>query len=430
MSTPPRVPTTHIKNGRVIDPKNGIDRPLDLFLAAGRILAVDEPGRIPPGFVAECTLDAQGLAVIPGLVDLSSRLGRDMETELRAALAGGVTHLLCPPDTDPLLDDPALVERLVRHSQNLGLAQVLPMGALTQGLAGEKLAQLHKLHRAGCIAFSHAQRPLVDSAVLLRAFQYAATFDCPVHWQAQDGYLAQQGVAHDGEVATRLGLVGIPVCAETVALSTALQLAQVSGVRLHITRISSAAGIALVRAAQAGGLAVTCDVGIHHLHCSEQDIAYFDPQARFIPPLRSVEDRAALRAAVAEGLAVLCSDHTPLSADGKQLPFTEALPGATALELLLPLTLQWANENQLPLTTALARISCDPARILGIAAGALTPGMSADLALVDLEQRWCVSAESLLSRGKNTLFLGRELRGRVRTTLRRGAVVFTAQAET
>jgi dihydroorotase len=414
------VQNIHIKNCRLIDPKNGVDSQLDLYIADGRIAAI---GAAPAGFTAERTIDAGGQIVCPGLVDLSTRLA-GIEAELAAAVAGGVTALACPPDTNPPLDEPGLVERLVRRSETLGLARVYPIGALTRQLAGEKLAEMSSLARAGCIAFSQAKHPIVDTQVLLRAMQYAATFGYAIRLQPQDHNLARDGVAHDGEVASRLGLTGIPVCAETVAIATALQLARETGVRLHLARLSSAAGVALVREARRAGVTVTCDVAIHHLHLSEMDIGYFDSHARFDPPLRSRSDRDALRAAAAEGLAAVCSDHTPLDEDGKQLPFAESLPGATGLELLLPLTLKWAEESRLPLSTALARITCDPAAILGIEAGSLAVGSPADVCLFDPSEPWRVTATALRSQGKNTPFLGYEMAGRVRATIMGGRLVF------
>lgn len=411
-----------IKNGRVIDPKNGIDTQADVYVVDGRIAGV---GQCPAGFVPKRVIDATGRVVCPGLVDLSTRLS-GLETELAAAVAGGVTAVACPPDTNPPLDEPGLVERLVRRSELLGLARVFPIGALTQQLAGEKLSEMNSLVQAGCIGFSQAKQPIFDTQVLLRAMQYAATFDYSIRLQPQDHYLARDGVAHDGEVASRLGLAGIPVCAETVAISTALQLARETGVRLHLARLSSAAGVALVREAQQLGLKVSCDVAIHHLHLSEVDIGYFDSHARFDPPLRSSSDRDALRKAAAEGLAAICSDHTPVDEDGKQLPFAEAAPGAIGLELLLPLTLKWAAEMKLPLSQALARITCDPAAILGIESGALAIDSPADLCIFDPEEPWRVTPESLRSQGKNTPFLNYEMAGRVKATLVGGRVVFSA----
>lgn len=411
-----------IKNGRVVDPQSGFDAVADVFVADGRIVGI---GQAPAGFVAASTLAADGLVVCPGLVDLSARVG-NLESELGAAVAGGITAVACPPDTDPPLDEPELVERLVRHAAALGLARVHPLGALTQQLAGEKLAELCGLAKAGCIGFTQARQPLIDTQVLLRAMQYAATFGFAIGLQPQDYYLGRDGVAHDGEVASRLGLSGIPVAAETVAVATALQLTRETGARLHLNRLSSAAALDLVRSARAAGLAVTCDVAVHHLHLSETDIGYFDSRARFAPPLRAESDRAALRAAVAEGLAAVCSDHTPVDDDGKALPFGEAEPGASALELLLPLTLQWAAEDGLPLARALARVTCDPAAVLGIDGGVLAVGKSADLCLFAPDEAWTVSAETLRSEGKNTPFLGVELHGRVRHTLVDGRLVYSA----
>ena len=412
----------HIVGGRVIDPKNGFDQRADLYITEGRIAAI---GSTPDGFSAARVIDATDRVVCPGLVDLSARLGA-VEPELAAAVAGGITSLACPPDTRPPLDEAGLVERIVRRSEAVGLARVYPIGALTQGLGGEKLAEIATLRKAGCIAFSQAQRPLIDTQVLLRAMQYAATLGVTLHLQPQDHYLARDGVAHDGEVASRLGLGGIPVSAETVAIATALQLARCTGVRLHLMRLSSAAGVALVREAQAAGLAVSCDVSVHHLHLSENDIGYFDSHARFTPPLRAKDDQNALRLAVRDGVAALCSDHTPLSEDGKQVPFGEALPGASALELLLPLTLRWAEETRTPLATALARITCDPSAILGISSGSLTPGSPADICIFDPAATWRVSPEGLQSRGKNTPFEGIEMTGRVVATLVDGHLVFGA----
>lgn len=412
--------TLQIRNGRLVDPANGVDARLDVFVAGGRVAAIGQP---PPGFTTQRVIDAGGMIVCPGLVDLSARLGA-IEPELAAAVAGGVTSLACPPDSKPPLDEPGLVERLVRRSDTVGLARVYPIGALTQQLAGERLAEMNGLARAGCIAFSQAKRAIVDTQLLLRAMQYAATFGYAVRLRPQDDFLARDGVAHDGEVASRLGLTGIPVVAESIATATALQLAAHTGVRLHLSRLSSAAAIGLVRAARDGGMPVSCDVAVHHLHLSEMDIGFFDSNARFDPPLRAASDRDALRSAVADGVAAICSDHTPVDADGKQLPFAEALPGASALELLLPLTLLWATQSRVPLLSALARITSDPAAILGIAAGSLGVGAAADLCIFDPDGSWRVTPEALRSQGKHTPYLGYELSGRVHLTLVGGRVVF------
>ena len=417
-----------IANARLVDPASGIERAGSLCVAAGKIVAV---GRAPEGWHANRTLDASGLVVSPGLVDLAARLREPglehkatLESEMRAALAGGVTSLACPPDTDPPLDEPGLVQMLKHRARMLGGAHVYPVGALTQRLEGEALTEMGELAEAGCVAFSQAERTFADTQVLLRAMQYAHTFGHRVWLRPQDPFLSRGGVAHEGELATRLGLAPIPVIAETIALATMLALARVTGVALHVCRLSSAEGVALVRAAKAEGLAVSADVAIHHLHLADVDIGWFDAQARLSPPLRGAGDRDALRAGVADGtIDAVCSDHTPVDDDAKQLPFAEAEPGATGLELLLPLTLQWAREAGLALPDALARITVAPARILGIAAGKLAPGEAADLCIFDPNQRWRVDRQSIVSQGRNTPFLGFEVEGRVRWTLVDGEVV-------
>jgi dihydroorotase len=419
----------HIKNGHVVDPANDIDRPADVFLADGRILSV---GRAPADFDAEGVIDATNCIVCPGLVDLSARLREPgfeyratLESEMAAAAAGGITSLACPPDTDPPLDEPGLVEMLKHRARLPEFAHVYPVGALTVGLAGQRLTEMAELAEAGCMAFGQANTPLLDTQVLLRAMQYAATFGFSVWLQAQDAYLARSGVMHDGVVSARLGLTGVPVVAETIALATLLHLARESGARLHLTRISSAAGLDMIRAARSAGIDVTCDVSAHHLHLSEDDIGWFDPHCRLDPPLRSQADRSALRTGLADGTVdALCSDHTPVDDDAKQIPFAEAEVGATGLELLLPLTLKWAAEMNVPFARALARITSNPARILGLQAGTLTPGMAADICVFDPKARFNVSREHLKSQGKNTPFLGRELAGRVRCTLIEGHLAY------
>jgi len=416
--------------GTVIDPVSEREYPADIAVSGGRIVAV---GALPQGFVAQRVLDARGLVVAPGLVDLAARLREPgleykatLESELAAAVAGGVTSLACPPDTDPPLDEPGLVEMLKYRARTLARAHLYPVGALTTGLGGERMTEMAELAEAGCVAFSHADRPLTDTRVLLRTLQYAATYDFPVWLRPQEAFLSRGGVAHAGEVATRLGLAGIPVFAETIAIDTIVSLMRVTGARVHLCRLSSAAAVAQVRAAKAEGLPITCDVSIHHVHLCEVDIGYFDAHAHLVPPLRSVRDRDALRAALAEGtLDAACSDHSPVDEDAKQMPFAEAEPGATGLELLLPLTLRWASEARLPRARALARITRDPARILGLPeAGRLEVGSPADLVVFDPLEEWVVSPETLLSQGRNTPYAGLPMVGRVRTTVVQGRLVF------
>ncbi|WP_295006554.1 dihydroorotase [uncultured Dechloromonas sp.] len=412
-----------IKNGRVIDPKNGVDRgATSLFVAGGSVVGL---GEAPAGFVADQSIDAAGCVVCPGLIDLGARLN-SIEAELAAAVAGGVTSVVVPPDADPPLDEPELADRLVHRGEEIGKARVLPLGALTLGLNGERLAELAGLKKAGCIAFSQANRTVVDTEALLRAMEYAATFGFAVWLQPQDYWLSRNGIAHEGEVASRLGLAGIPVAAETIAIGTIIQLVRITGCRVHLTRISSAAGMQLVHRAQHDNLPITCDVGVHHLLLTENDIGYFNTHARFSPPLRTQNDRQALSDAVVAGWAAVCSDHTPVGADDKLLPFGEAKPGATGLEVLLPLTLRWAEAAKVDLSAALARITSAPAEVLGLSAGHLAIGASADVCVFDPEATWQLTPESLKSRGKNSPWLGYMMTGKVKATLVGGRVVYRA----
>lgn len=421
----------HIKNGRLVDPGNAIDTISDVFIAAGKIVSV---GIMPEGFVANRLLDATGLVVCPGLIDLSARLREPgleykatLISEMAAAVAGGVTSLVCPPDTDPPLDEPGLVEMLKYRAKSLNQARVFPLGALTQKLAGIELTEMAELHDAGCIAFSHADAPLDDTLVMMRAMAYASTFGFTVWLRPQDAALSKSGVAHDGEVATRLGLPSIPSCAETIALSTILQLARETGAHVHICRLSSLEGIEMVRTAKQQGMTISCDAAIHHVHLSEMDIGFFDSNCHFIPPLRTLRDRDAIRAALKDGtLDAICSDHAPVDDDAKILPFAESEAGATGLELLLPLTLKWAAEMSVSLSQAIAKITVDPARILGITNGHLGAGQCADICIFDPEACWKVEPVALKSQGKNTPFMGVELQGKVRYTLVDGHLVYEA----
>jgi dihydroorotase len=424
-----------IKNGRVIDPASGRDAIADVALAAGRIVAI---GGTPAGFTPARTLDASGCVVAPGLVDLAARLrepGHEhegmLESEMRAAIAGGVTSLVCPPDTDPVLDEPGLVEMLKMRAEKLHQARVFPLGALTRGLAGEVLTEMAELTEAGCVGFSQAEVSLANTQVLLRALQYAATYGYTVWLRPQELYLGK-GVAASGPLATRLGLAGVPVIAETIALHTILELARSTGAHVHLCRLSSAAGVELVRRAKHDGLAVTCDVSINSLHLTDNDIGYFDSRMRLTPPLRQQRDRDALREALADGtIDALVSDHTPVDEDAKTLPFAEAEPGASGLELLLSLALKWGQESGSGLPRSLAVLTSEPARVLGSALGTLqdscgqlAEGGVADLCIFDPLAHWTVEPGALRSQGQHTPFSGYELPGRVRWTVVGGQVVW------
>ncbi len=427
-----------IQGGRVIDPATGFDQTCDVALAAGRIIAI---GHVAKDFTPNRTLNATGCWVIPGLVDLAVRLrepGHEhegmLESEMAAAVAGGVTSLVCPPDTDPVLDEPGLVEMLKFRAEKLHQARVFPLGALTRNLQGDTLTEMGELTEAGCVGFSHAEVPLANTQVLQRALQYASTFGYSVWLRPQELHLGK-GVAASGPLATRLGLSGVPVAAETIALHTIFELMRSTGARVHLCRISSAAGVALVRQAKQEGLKLTCDVSINSLHLTDTDIGYFDSRARLNPPLRQQRDRDALQAALADGTVdALVSDHTPVDEDAKTLPFAEAEPGATGLELLLGLALKWGLAEGGPgLHRALAVLTAAPAAVLGDALGTLqastgrlVEGGLADLCIVDPHTEWTVNASALRSQGKHTPFTGYPLRGRVRHTLVGGHPAFGA----
>ncbi len=426
-----------IKNGRVIDPASQFDQVADVAVAAGRIVSV---GKVPADFSAEKTLDATGLVVAPGLVDLAARLRepgheheRMLESELAAAVAGGVTSLVCPPDTEPVLDEPGLVEMLRYRAEKLHRSRVFPLGALTRGLKGQALTEMAELTESGCVGFSQAEVPMQDTQVLQRALQYAATFGYTVWLRPRDAWLGK-GVAASGPLATRLGLSGVPVASETVALHTLFELVRSTRTRLHVCRVSSAAGLALIAAAKAEGLPVSCDVSIHNLFLTDTDIGYYDSRMRLEPPLRQQRDREALQRGLAEGLIdALVSDHTPVGEDAKTLPFAEAEPGASGLELLLSLACKWGEDSGQGLARALAAVTSSPARVLGASLGSLQAscgqlvrGGVADLCVFDPAARWTVTPQALRSQGKHTPFSDYELPARVRWTLVGGQIAHEA----
>ena len=427
-----------IKNGRVIDPASKFDAVCDVAIGSGRIVSI---GQTAADFVANKVIDATGCIVAPGLIDLSARLREPgyehegmLESELAAAVAGGITSLVCPPDTDPVLDEPGLVEMLKFRAEKLHQSRVFPLGALTRGLHGEALTEMVELTESGCVGFSQAEVPLANTQVLLRALQYAASFGYSVWLRPQELYLGK-GVAASGALATRLGLGGVPVAAETIALHTIFELTRATSARVHICRISSAAGVALVAQAKAEGLNVTCDVSINSLHLTDADIGYFDSRMRLDPPLRQQRDRDALRKGLADGtIDALVSDHTPVDEDAKTLPFAEAEPGATGLELLLSLSLKWGAENSnASLMRTLEVLTSAPARVLGASlgtlaasAGQLVKGGVADVCVFDPASEWTPEPAALCSQGKHTPFSSHLLPGRVRYTLVGGVLAFQA----
>ena len=420
---------TTIKNGRLFDPANQLDTIADIHINHGRIIAI---GAAPTDFAATKTIDAAGLLVIPGLIDLSTRLGEPglehfttIAREGRAAAAGGITSLCVMPDTDPVNDSFAVTELIQRRARQAGTAFVLPVGALTKSLKGEALSEMVAMHREGCIAFSQVNKPVTNTQTLFNAFDYAATHNLLVMMRPIDPYLGKDGVAHRGAISSALGLPDIPAATETLAVSRLLLLAEETGVRLHLSQLSTARAVDMLADAQARGLPVTADVAIHNLHLTEFDTADFASFMHVQPPLRSQRDRDALRAGVKAGIInAVCSDHTPLMHDDKLLPFPESVAGISGLESLLPLLLALVREHVLTLEQAITAVTHNPAKLLGINRGSLTVGAPADIALVDLNEDWLFNRHQLLSAGDNTPFHKWPFTGRVKTTLFQGQVTF------
>jgi len=420
-----------IRNGRLIDPARKRDVRGDLCIAGGRIVAA---GRAPAEFTPDFDIDAAGQCVIPGLVDLCARFrepGAEHKARIRsesiAAAAGGVTTVCCPPDTSPVIDTPAVVELIHRRGADCGLTRILALGAVTQGLQGERLAEMRALQLAGCPAVSNARAPIPNSEVLRRALEYAANFNLTVFLFAEDHYLRNSGVVHEGAVSTRLGLPPVPATAETVAVSRALQLAEQTGARVHFCRLSAEASVGMIAAAKASGLPVSADVAICNLHLTEDDVDGYNSDCHLIPPLRTAADRDALRRAVADGtIDAVCSDHQPHDDDAKASPFSLTEPGASTIEHLLPLMLRLAQDGAMDLRTAIDAVTRRPALVLGNGGGTLQVGATADVAVMHAGETITVSRRSLRSAGKNTPFSGWRLPGKISHTLLAGKVVFSA----
>jgi dihydroorotase len=420
-----------IRGGRIIDPAHGRDGIADIFIAQEHVVAI---GQAPDGFQAEREINAEGQVVCPGLIDLCARLrepGHEhkatIASETRAAASAGITTLVCPPDTDPVIDETAVVELIRRRAEASGYARVLTLGALTRGLQGQQLAEMAALKEAGCVGVSNASIPISNALVLRRSLEYAATHDLTVFLSPIDPWLSANGCAHDGEIATYLGLTGIPVAAETAAVAYHLALNEDLGVRLHCCRLSSARAVEMIAHAKARGMQVTADVSAHHLHLTERNLSHFNSLCHVIPPLRSITDKMGLRAGLRDGvLEALCSDHQPHEADAKRRPFKETEPGISGLDTLLGLGLRLVEENVLPLPTLIARLTAGPARILGVALGTLGIGATADVCIFDPRHTRLVNASTVVSQGHNSPFWGWELPGRVTYTLLAGRLVYEA----
>lgn len=423
-----------IKNGHLIDPKNDVDGKHDIYIVDGRIASLN---KAPKAFKADETIDASGQIIMPGIVDLSARLrepGQEhkgtIASETRAAAAGGITTLCVPPDSQPIIDNPAVAELIQRRAEAAGFANVVTLGALTLGLEGKQLSEMAELHHeGGCVGVSNGTKYINNTLIMRRAMEYAASCGLTVFITPEEHSLVNGGVAHEGSIAMRLGLPGIPEAAETVAVARELMLIEQTGVRAHFCRLSTGSAIQMIARAQHDGLPVTADVAAHQLHLTEMDLGYFNSLCHVRPPLRTQRDMECLQHGLQSGnITAVCSDHQPHDADAKLAPFSETEPGISAVETLLPLTLRLVEDGLLTPIEAIARLTYHPAEILGLDKGHLAEGAIADICIYDPEQHWTVDAKNLFSKGKNTPLDGWELKGRVTTTLLNGKTVFSLSA--
>ncbi|HIF50693.1 MAG TPA: dihydroorotase [Thiotrichaceae bacterium] len=419
----------HIEGGRLLDPANNLDAKQDLFIADGKIVSIKKK---PDGFDSDLQINAKDKIVLPGLVDLCARLREPgleykgtIQTESLAANSSGITSICCPPDTDPVIDTPAIIELIHQRSRDAERTNIYPLGALTKDLNSEHLAEMHILKQAGCVGVSNAYNAIDNAEVLRRAFEYAHSCNLTVFLYAEDHALKNNGVVHEGALSTRLGLPPIPETAETVAICRAILLAEQTQVHLHFCRLSTARGVQLIKAAQAQGLPITADVAICNLLLTEMDIADYNSDCHLQPPLRSERDRSGLIAGINDGtITAVCSDHQPHDVDAKAAPFSLTESGASTIEHLLPLMMHLVNREELKLEKAISLLTSQPANILSIDKGSLEEGKDADVCIFDNEESTSIDKDNLLSIGKNTPFNGWETQGAVSHTLLNGRVVF------
>lgn len=417
-----------IKNGRVIDPANGVDAVQDVFIVDGKISALGQP---PANFNATQTIEASNQIVCPGLVDMRARLREpgfehkgNIGTESKAAARGGVTTLCVPPDSNPVVDTPGTVEYIQERGAEVGLIDIKVLGALTSNLKGKQLSEMYALKKAGVVGVSNAYVP-ISSHVMRSAMEYAATADLTVFINAEDHSLSRGGCAHEGPVSVRLGLAGVPPSVETVAVARDLHLVELTGVRAHFCHLSTGESAMLIAEAQQRGLPVSCDVSVYHLFLTEMDIGFFNTQCRVKPPLRTQRDMEALRNHVISGsINAICSDHQPHDIDAKLAPFPSSEPGISSIESLLALSLRLVDGDKFSLSKTIASLTSQPASIMGINAGTLSVGANADVCIFDPDKHWELKETNMVSFGKNSPFVGWEFEGCVTHTLHNGKLTY------
>ncbi|MBF0340899.1 MAG: dihydroorotase [Magnetococcales bacterium] len=417
-----------IRGGRVVDPANGVDVTADVLLEDGVIRAVGRPD-VPQGATV---VDADGLVVAPGLVDMHVHLrepGFEYKETIaggtRAAAAGGVTTVACMPNTRPVNDDPSITGYILQKAATEGVVNVAPIGAITRGLEGRELTEMGLLLRAGCVAFSDDGRPVADSGLMRRALDYSRAFGALLIQHAEDPSLSAGGCMHEGVISSRLGLPGLPAAAESVMVDRDVRLVELTGGRYHVAHISVAGAVESVARARARGLPVSCEVAPHHFALTDEAVLGYDTDAKMSPPLRGAEDRNALLEGLARGvITVIATDHAPHDPDSKRVEFCHASNGVVGLETLLPVSLELVRDGVMSLMECLRAMTVAPAKLLGLDRGTLTPGSPADLVLFDLDAAWVVDAARLHGTSRNTCFHGRRVRGRVIRTMVSGRIVY------
>ncbi|KFC72793.1 Dihydroorotase [Bosea sp. LC85] len=424
-----------IVNAQLVDPASGRQGPGALLLRDGAIAEIAW-GAAPATGEGVQRVDARGLVVAPGLVDLRAFLGEPgaefretLGTGSQAAAAGGVTTVVCRPDTDPPIDDPAIIDFIKRRARDKAVVNVLPAAALTKGIEGREITEFGLLLEAGAVAFTDGARAVRNPQVMRRAMIYGRDFDALLMNHLEDPDLRGAGVMNEGEFASRKGLPGIPVEAETIMLERDIRLARATGARYHAAMISCAESVELVRRAKADGVRITCGISINNLTLNENDVGDYRTFCKVSPPLRHEDDRLAMVAALAEGVIdVVVSDHDPQDVETKRQPFAEAANGALGIETMLSAALRMVHAGQTDLPTLLAALSTRPADLLGLSCGRLSVGAPADLILLDPDAPYVVDKRKLKSRAKNSPFDEARLDGLVRTTFVAGRVVYEADA--
>lgn len=419
-----------IVNGHVIDPRNDVNKQAGIYIEDGKIVAI---GKAPEGFAPQTRIDAQGQIVCPGFIDLCARLREpgqvhkaSIQSETLAAASAGFTSLCIPPDTKPVIDTPAVIELIKDKAEQCAYTHIYPIAALTHNLAGKELSSMYALKQAGCIAVGHAQAPVQNLLILRRAMEYAATHDLLLMYCPQERALSYQGCAHEGAMASRYGLPGIPVAAETIALMQCIELIELTGCRVHFRGLSSERSVVIMAKAKQLGLPISADVAMHHLHLTDADMLPYNSHYHVSPPLRSQQDKEALLSGVKNGtIDAICSDHQPHDIDAKLGAFPETEPGMSTLETVLPLMLRLVEQGHLDLAKGIEILSASPAKILAINTGHLAVGCVADICIFNVNTNWQINGETWQSQGKNTPFWQKTMRGKVTTTIQAGKIIYS-----